>query len=67
MRKTIKAGFLPLYVKIYDESTPEMRKVVDKFVSDTANKIKALGIELVEAPVFRIKSEFESAVDYFVK
>ncbi len=67
MKRTPKAGFLPLYVKIYDESTPEMRVVVDKFVADTAEKIKALGIELVSAPICRIKNEFECAVASFEK
>lgn len=65
MKKMPRAGFLPLYVKIYDESTPEMRLVVDKFVSDTVNKLSELGIEIVPAPVCRLKSEFETAVASF--
>ncbi|MBQ7383384.1 MAG: hypothetical protein IJV72_01150 [Clostridia bacterium] len=65
MKKMPKAGFLPLYVKIYDESTPEMRVVVDKFVADTAKKLTDMGIELVCAPVCRLKNEFESAVASF--
>lgn len=65
MNKIPKAGFLPLYVKIYDESTPEMRKVVDKHVADTAKKLTDMGIELVCAPVCRVKSEFDAAIASF--
>ena len=65
MKKSPKAGFLPLYIKTYDESTPQMRTIVDKHVAQTAEKLSSLGIEIVPAPVCRVKSEFEAAIALF--
>lgn len=65
MKRAVKAGFLPLYVLTYDESTPFMREIVDRHVAEVAGRLEKLGMELVKAPVCRVKAEFEAAVRQF--
>lgn len=65
MKRRPKIGFLPLYILTYDESTPFMRKTVDRHVAEVAGRLKALGLELVEAPVCRVKDEFDAAIRSF--
>lgn len=62
-----KIGFLPLYIKIYDDKSYFMREKVDKYVSDTAGRLAAAGLEVVAAPICRIKPEFDAAVESFEK
>ncbi len=56
------AGFLPLYLKLYDDTVPEARPHVEAFLKQVADGLSAQGIEVVTAPVCRIKSEFDAAV-----
>ncbi len=65
MRTKPKAGFLPLYLLTYDESTPEMRNVVDRHVAEVQSRLESLGLEPVPAPVCRVASEFDAAVRSF--
>lgn len=60
-----KIGFLPLYIKLYDESNPGMREIVDKFVSETERKLENNGLCVVSSDICRVRSEFESAVNLF--
>ena len=65
MKRKPKVGFLPLYILTYDESTPFMRKTVDRHVAEVSERLEAMGLELVKAPVCRVKPEFEAAVKSF--
>lgn len=65
MKRKPKVGFLPLYILTYDESTPFMRTVVDRHVAQVADRLEALGFEMVKAPVCRVKKEFDAAVQSF--
>ena len=65
MKRKPKAGFLPLYLLTYDQSTPEMRGVVDRHVCEVAGRLEKCGLELTQAPVCRVKEEFERAVRSF--
>ncbi len=65
MKRKIKAGFLPLYIKLYDDTTPYMRKTAEKFVAETGDRLEKIGIDIVRAPICRVKSEFEEAVHFF--
>ncbi len=66
MKRQPKVGFLPLYILTYDESTPFMRKNVDKHVDEVADRLQKLGFDMVISPVCRVKSEFDRAVQSFV-
>ena len=50
----VKVGFLPLYVKLYDDVCPQYRPHVEAFMNDAAARLEAEGVELVKAPVCRL-------------
>jgi len=61
----MKIGLLPLYLKLYDDSVPSMRPRIDAFLETITHELPVLGLELVSAPICRVKSEFLSAVNMF--
>lgn len=67
MKRKPKVGFLPLYILTYDESTPFMRGTVDCHVREVGERLEALGLDLVKAPICRVRSEFEAAVSAFTE
>ena len=58
----LKAGLLPLYIKLYDDIDPAWRKPLEGFVEKIGDRLRRLGLELDVAPVCRVESEFRSAV-----
>lgn len=60
----IKIGFLPLYVKLYDDTCAEMRPKIEAFNAAVVERISCL-CEVVEAPISRVSSEFEAAIKLF--
>lgn len=65
--KNVKIGYLPLYLKLYDDTESGVRPRIDAFNAKLAGLLENKGLELVKAPVCRIKSEFEAAIDTFEK
>jgi len=63
--KKLKIGLLPLYIKLYDDSWPELRAGVDGFYQTVARELENRELDVVTSPVCRIKAEFESAVRLF--
>jgi len=65
--KKIKVGFLPLYIKLYDDSNgPGYRVPMEKYMHMAINMLETQGIEVVLADqVCRIAPEFEAAADKF--
>ncbi len=63
----IKVGYLPFYIKLYDDATPERRPVLEKYTYMLQDMIRSCGIEVVAAPTCRIRSEFEAVVELFHK
>lgn len=64
--KKIKVGLLPLYIKLYDDNGVN-RTLLDEFYQLAIEKLEKAGLEIIDAPVCRIKSEFKSAVENFEK
>jgi len=64
MRK-IKIGLLPLYIQLYDDTTPELRPRAEAFYNAVAGAMRGLGVEVMTAPVCRVKKEFADTVDKF--
>ena len=62
-----KIGLLPLYVELYDKSSPEMRPGVEAFRRNVSEKLSKSGLEVVEADICRLESEFDKAVELFEK
>lgn len=63
--KTPKIGLLPLYVELYDHSSPECRPVVEANYAHACEKLRSVGLEVLTAPVCRLESEFEAAISSF--
>lgn len=67
MAKKVKVGFLPLYIKLYDDTSgPSYRIPMEKYMNMCISMLETQGIEVVPADqVCRIKPEFEAAAEKF--
>jgi L-arabinose isomerase len=63
--KAITVGLLPLYLKLYDDTSPQYRPGVERFRDTIAAELQKRGLSVVTAPVCRIASEFQAAVQTF--
>jgi len=65
--KQLKIGFLPLYIKLYDDFTgPPARADMEAYMARCIENLRGRGIEVVEADqVCRIKPEFDAAAAKF--
>ena len=66
MMKKIKIGFLPLYIKLYDDSGLQMiRDRLEPFYEKMAKDFETKGFEVVRTPFCCVKAEFEKAVSEY--
>ena len=67
MAKKIKVGFLPLYIKLYDDSNgPGYRAHMEEYMHTCISMLETQGIEVVLADqVCRIAPEFKAAAEKF--
>ena len=65
--KIVKVGFLPLYIKLYDDSSgPSYRAPMEKYMDMAIKMLESQGIEVLPADqVCRIKPEFDAAAEKF--
>lgn len=63
--KKVKIGFLPLYLKLYDDHSAGMRPGIEAYRDELARALEENGAELVEADICRIAPEFAAAVEMF--
>ncbi|MCQ2427521.1 MAG: hypothetical protein MJ137_03830 [Clostridia bacterium] len=63
----IKIGFLPLYIKLYDDcgSGAKARPRLEPFAEKLAGQLGGRGFDVMLSPFCRIKSEFDKAVADF--
>jgi len=61
----IKIGFLPLYLKLYDECCPELRPQVEAFTKAICMEYEKRNIEVITTPICCVKTEFAKAVKSF--
>jgi L-arabinose isomerase len=54
-----------MYLELYDQSVPECRAECEAFAATIAGGLREQGIEVVAAPVSRVRPEFEAAVAQF--
>lgn len=66
--KKVKIGFLPLYVKLYDDGAPNMRLRIDAFTEEVIELFKAKDdVEIIASDICRLEGEFKTAVSFFEK
>ena len=63
--RTVRVGLLPLYIKLYDDIDPDARGGVEAFLNEAAGELEKRGLDVVKAPVCRIRDEFAEAVEKF--
>ena len=61
----MKAGLLPLYIKLYDDSSPRVRPRLEAFYETIATMLEEKGVEVVRSPFCRLEREFAQAVAAF--
>lgn len=60
-----KIGYLPLYIKLYDDYCQGMRPEINEYNESVKAALKNEGLNLVAADVCRVKPEFDAAVKEF--
>ena len=65
MKNKPKIGLHPLYLMLYDDSSPDKRIGAEAFHALIASNLADAGIDLVNVPVCRVKEEFDDAVSLF--
>ncbi|MBR6918112.1 MAG: hypothetical protein IKN38_08005 [Clostridia bacterium] len=63
--KKIKIGFLPLYIKLYDDCGFVVRPRTEPFYEALAADFESQGFDVVRSPFCSIKPEFEAAIEKF--
>lgn len=64
----VKIGFLPLYVKLYDDGAPNMRVRIDAFADRIANLLNGRSdVELIRGDICRLHDEFLKNIELFEK
>ncbi len=62
----IKVGYLPLYIKLYDDSDPHYRDPMVSYMNKLVSMLEDKGLEVVMADeVCRVKEEFQRAAQKF--
>jgi len=54
-------------LELYDKTTPEFRPHINEIHTKIADKLRDTGMNLVCAPICRLKEEFHAAVDTFIQ
>ena len=61
----VKVGFLPLYLKLYDERAARVRPTIEEYRDNLVRALENTGVELVKADICRTADEFKAAVADF--
>lgn len=62
---SIKAGLLPLYIKLYDDTLPGLRDRLEPFYETIAARLEQRGLTVLRTGFCRVESEFARAVKEF--
>lgn len=65
--KKIKIGFLPFYIKLYDDCGFTVRPRTEPFYETLASKFEDIGFDVERWQFCRTENEFKEAVEYFEK
>lgn len=61
----IKIGYLPLYIKLYDDSDPAYRDPMVDHMNMLVQMLRSEDLDVVPADVCRVKEEFDAAARMF--
>ena len=61
----IRIGYLPLYIKLYDDSNPHYRDPMVAHMKTLISMLESQGLEVVAADVCRVRPEFDAAARLF--
>lgn len=61
----MKIGLLPLYIALYDKTSPSMRPRLEAFYETVAGLLEDRGLGVLRAPFCRLEPEFRQAVGRF--
>jgi len=56
-----------LYLELYDERNPDMRKITDAFYETIALEVEKRGLVVIRQPLCRLENEFRETVSRFEK
>lgn len=62
-----KIGILPLYIALYDQTSPDRRVLLEGFYQQICMDLRFKGIDVVTSKTCCVKAEFEEAVASFEK
>ena len=62
MKKPI-VGLLPLYLKLYDDTSPEQRQKFQPFLESVKKGFQERGVEAISSEICRLAGEFAEAVE----
>lgn len=62
MNETIKIGFLPFYIELYDRVLPQYHDEMQKNADFISREYKKLGFTVETAPICRLEKEFRNAI-----
>ncbi len=65
MMNKIKVGFLPLYIKLYDDCGLTIRERLEPFYEKMARDLEGRGFDVIRSAFCCVKSEFEATVAKF--
>lgn len=66
MSAKITVGLVPLYIELYDKTSPASRRVaIEAFYEEAACKLEARGFNVLRSQICRLKKEFAEAIDSF--
>jgi L-arabinose isomerase len=60
-----RIGLLPLYLALYDSALPTLLGEMAPFLNGVVGAFQSRGVDVIEAPVCRIKSDVAAAVEDF--
>jgi len=60
-----QVGLLPLYLELYDKSSPKLRERHEAFLGTIAGELEKRGLDVVPAEFCRLQPEFAAAVKKF--
>jgi len=61
----LKVGLLPLYLELYDRKLPKNRFGAESFYKIISKELRNRGVEVIEVPLCRLRSEFFHSVKVF--
>ena len=61
----MKAGFLPLYIALYDIGSRHLRERLGAFYDKIADMLRERGVDLVTSEICTVEEEFEKAIKKF--